>query len=141
MAIERIEKVRGHWRAVTVWDESGGRNSIQFCFEQCIFCPFQTQPGNVTSRTEQMNEHERAHPIEHQAREFYKFREGLHYTAMDLCHYHGLQAFQWNDSEELHTHFERFLNARQFAGVTWAGYIRGLFGAVEEWKSVMVALN
>jgi hypothetical protein len=141
MPVERSEKLLGHWRTILFCDASKAVDSILFCFDQCIFCSFQTQSGDVSSRSKQIAEHEKAHPKESEAREFYRFRQSLHSAAMNLCPYNGLDAFQWRDREEWRIYFERFLHMPENTGAEWGDYIKSLFATAKEWRRSPVTLS
>lgn len=141
MPVERIEKLHGHWRTILFWDESKAVDSTMFCFDQCIFCSFQTQSSNVNSRRKQIIEHEKAHPREREVREVHKFRESLHAAAMRLCPYSGLVAFQYTDREEWRFHFKRFLTTSENAGTEWGDYFQSLFARAVEWQGFGVTRN
>ena len=97
MTVERIEKLCGHWRTVSIWDES---DLVAFCFNECIFCSYRTQSADVLGWCEEIKEHQNAHPRESEVRDFYEFRRSLHSLAMRLFPYFGLEALQWKDTEQ-----------------------------------------
>ena len=130
MAAEQIQRVMGHWR-VTLFLADDGR-SILFWVDECIFCNFRTQAGDPASRLQQRAEHEKAHPEEAEARDFYKFRQALHGALMETCCYYGLDALTFNDLEEWQLHFSRF--QRDDSARVWGDYITSVLVGAKEWK-------
>ena len=95
METRRIEKLRGHWKTTLI--KSDG---IRFCYDECIFCGYRTSLDTIAGRKKQTLDHEREHPKEQQTQDFWRLRNGLHDAAIDVNPYHGLDAFQWGDTEE-----------------------------------------
>jgi len=129
MGIERLEKVRGHWRVTSFYNEQDGS---LFCIGECIFCQFRTQASDLTSRLAEMAEHEKTHPREAEAREFYKFRQGLHAAAMDESFFYGLDAYQFSDREEWEIHHSRHRFKK--SEMTWGEYMTAVIMGAKVWE-------
>jgi hypothetical protein len=130
MAAKEIQRVTGHWRVTLFYAHEDG--SILFCVDECIFCNFRTRADNRASRIQQMVEHEKTHPEEAEARDLYKFRQGLDAALMETCCYYGIDVLTFIDREEYELHFSRF--QRDDSARAWGDYITSVFVGAKEWK-------
>jgi hypothetical protein len=134
MAIERSETPCGHWRTILLWEVTNEGFSILSCFDQCIHCSFETQPGDVSSRRRQMTEHERTHPREREVQDLHRFREELNCEAARLCPHAEIEAFQWTDCEHWPFLFKWLIAAPEYPGPRFDEFVRRLFAKAKEWQ-------